>query len=121
MSWEWACQCKHERGTLFEGYKTNLTDGFLVRVVQVTLQLYDPALSSTDKALGCSAADCKTASYGQQPVCTSNSACGYSVEYADGSSTAGYLINDMLTFQQVENSTTTNATANVYFGLVAQT
>jgi hypothetical protein len=82
----------------------------------VTLQLFDPALSSTDKALGCSAADCKTASYGAQPVCTSNSACEYSVQYADGSSTAGYFINDMLTFQQVENSSTINATANVYFG-----
>ena len=92
-------------------------------LVQITLQHYDPSLSTTDKILGCTDAACPIASNGAgNGACTSvgsTRACAYVTQYGDGSSTRGYFINDVLTFRQVDNSSNGNATANIYFGLVS--
>ncbi|KAG0571210.1 hypothetical protein M758_6G210100 [Ceratodon purpureus] len=86
----------------------------------ITLQHYDPSLSTTDKILGCTDAACPIASNGAgNGACTSvgsTRACAYVTQYGDGSSTRGYFINDVLTFRQVDNSSNGNATANIYFG-----
>lgn len=89
-------------------------------VVQIKLTLYDPSKSSTDKALGCSTVECKAASndQGSNVVCDSNSYCTYSTLYGDGSSTNGYFISDVFTYNTVGvgNATNTTGSATVYFG-----
>ncbi|KAG0585599.1 hypothetical protein KC19_2G024200 [Ceratodon purpureus] len=81
----------------------------------ITLRHYDPTLSSTDTALGCTDANCAVASYGNPGQCTVSppGACAYSIGYGDGSTTEGYIINDIITFH---DSATTTAGANIYFG-----
>lgn len=84
--------------------------------MQVTLQLYDPALSSSDTVLGCTDPECTVASERASNVaCTSapSGACSYSVVYGDKSTTQGYIINDVLTYQ---DSATTIGTATIFFG-----
>lgn len=78
----------------------------------VTLHQYDPALSTTDIVLPCTSENCGPASNAASPSCDGNGACAYEVLYGDGSSTAGYIINDVLTFQQGNGTNT----ANIYFG-----
>jgi hypothetical protein len=91
-----------------------------VDCVQITLQFYDPSQSSTDKALACGDAACPIVSDGAgNGVCTTvdgERACAYVTQYGDGSSTKGYFVSDVLTFQQVGNSSNGNATASIYFG-----
>lgn len=88
--------------------------------MQITLQHYDPSLSTTGKALACADANCDVASNGAgNGACTtvgSTRACAYLAQYGDGSSTKGYFINDVLTFRTADNSTNGNSTANVYLG-----
>ena len=88
--------------------------------MQIKLTLYDPSKSSTDQSLSCNAPECITASnaQGSNPVCDSNSLCTYSTLYGDGSSTNGYYIRDVFTYNTVDvgNATNTTGSATVYFG-----
>lgn len=105
---------------IYNKFDLHEVSGFM----QITLTQYDPSQSSTDEVLQCASADCVTASGGGEPTCTAAptaEACAYSIVYGDGSSTSGYLINDVMTFSQVEDSTNTNGTASVYFGSVDST
>jgi hypothetical protein len=84
-------------------------------ILQLTLEIYDPTMSSSATALGCSDPNCVTASYGAAGQCTATppNACEYTILYGDGSTTDGYILSDVLTFQDSPNTT---ATATIFFG-----
>lgn len=91
--------------------------------MQVTLTQYDPKSSSTDKVLPCTNPECRVASTLNEngPMCTdpvSPGACVYEILYVGNSSTSGYLLSDVMTYNAVVNGTNTVSTASVYFGSV---
>lgn len=82
----------------------------------IKLTTYDPSRSSTDGALSCRDSNCGAALGSNEVSCTSAGYCAYSTTYGDGSSTQGYFIQDVMTFQEIHNNTQVNGTASVYFG-----
>lgn len=84
--------------------------------MQIKLTTYDPSRSSTDGALSCRDSNCGAALGSNEVSCTSAGYCAYSTTYGDGSSTQGYFIQDVMTFQEIHNNTQVNGTASVYFG-----
>ncbi|KAI3878165.1 hypothetical protein MKX03_029408 [Papaver bracteatum] len=86
--------------------------------VDPTLNLYDPELSSTSSLVPCSGDFCTEYSNGRhQSGCSSNKACRYSVGYADGTTTAGYFVRDIIGYDQISGDfQTTIRNADVSFG-----
>ncbi|KAK9063065.1 hypothetical protein SSX86_016935 [Deinandra increscens subsp. villosa] len=87
----------------------------------VPLTLFDPKDSSTAKAVGCDNEFCKSTFNGPSDDCKAGMLCAYSVTYGDGSSTAGFFVDDNVTLAQVSgNRQTTSMSGNVIFGCGAK-
>ncbi|KAI3960900.1 hypothetical protein MKW98_019101 [Papaver atlanticum] len=84
------------------------------------LKLYDPQRSSTSTKVSCGDAFCSHMNNG--PGCSSDGgSCGYHLEYADGSESAGYVVTDTILFDQVAgNHQTTFASSPITFGCGVQ-
>ncbi|KAL3693322.1 hypothetical protein R1sor_006973 [Riccia sorocarpa] len=84
--------------------------------LNIPLNLYDPQGTSTGKNISCMSSDCRTLASISSSQCVDRS-CYYAFGYGDGSTTMGYLVEDVLTFSTiVGNNTVKNATANIVFG-----
>ncbi|PWA99712.1 eukaryotic aspartyl protease family protein [Artemisia annua] len=86
----------------------------------VPLALYDPKGSSSAKTVGCNDGFCKStfdAPGSKSDECKVGMLCAYAVTYGDGSSTAGFFVNDIVKLSQVSgNRQTTSMSGNVTFG-----
>ncbi|KAI3890811.1 hypothetical protein MKX03_007424 [Papaver bracteatum] len=84
------------------------------------LKLYDPQRSSTSAKVSCGDPFCSYMNNG--PGCSSyGGSCGYHLEYADGSESAGYIVTDTIQFDQVAgNHQTTFASSPITFGCGVQ-
>ncbi|XP_068657786.1 aspartic proteinase 36 [Aristolochia californica] len=86
----------------------------------VELTLYDPNDSKSGKLVTCDQPFCSS-QYDNLPNCTPDVLCQYSVQYGDGSSTAGYYVKDVLHYNQASgNLQTREANASIIFGCGAQ-
>ncbi|OMO61968.1 Peptidase A1 [Corchorus olitorius] len=84
----------------------------------IDLTLYDPKGSSTSSLVYCDQDFCTSTYDGQLPGCKPNIQCQYNVVYGDGSSTAGYFVNDTVHLQQVTGNLQTGSTnGTVIFGV----
>ncbi|VAI40131.1 unnamed protein product [Triticum turgidum subsp. durum] len=88
-----------------------------------TLEVYNPNNSSTSSNISCSDDMCKHAIKSKNSICqasdTPNNQCGYWQEYADGTTTGGYYVSDIMHFDTVMGNGSEGATvssASVVFG-----
>ncbi|KAI3797697.1 hypothetical protein L1987_32960 [Smallanthus sonchifolius] len=87
----------------------------------IPLALYDPKDSSSAKTVGCDHEFCTSTFTGQSDECKAGMLCAYAVKYGDGSSTAGYFVNDNVKLDQVSgNCQTTSMSGNIIFGCGAK-
>ncbi|KAM7273390.1 hypothetical protein ACFE04_028054 [Oxalis oulophora] len=87
----------------------------------VPLTLYDPKSSTSSKLITCDQDFCTSTYEGQLPGCKPDLLCQYNVVYGDGSSTAGYFVQDSLKLDQVTgNFQTGSLNGNVVFGCGAK-
>ncbi|KAI7750855.1 hypothetical protein M8C21_013366 [Ambrosia artemisiifolia] len=87
----------------------------------IPLTLFDPKHSSTAKTVGCDNEFCKDTFTAHGEECKPGMLCGYSVKYGDGSSTAGFFVDDNVTLAQVSGDRqTTSMSGNVIFGCGAK-
>lgn len=87
----------------------------------IDLRLYDLKASSTAKSVLCNQDFCKAMFNSESPDCKAGMLCEYSVTYGDGSTTAGYFVQDNIEFEQVSgNLQTTSMNGSVAFGCSAQ-
>ncbi|KAI3796853.1 hypothetical protein L1987_39539 [Smallanthus sonchifolius] len=87
----------------------------------IPLALYDPKDSSSAKMVGCDHEFCTSTFTGQSDECKAGMLCAYAVKYGDGSSTAGYFVNDNVKLDQVSgNRQTTSMSGNIIFGCGAK-
>ncbi|KAF8393937.1 hypothetical protein HHK36_020139 [Tetracentron sinense] len=83
----------------------------------IKLTLYNPKGSASGKMVTCDQNFCTDTYDGQIPGCTANLPCQYNVLYGDGSSTAGYFVQDFVHYDRVSgNLQTTSANGSVIFG-----
>ncbi|OVA05107.1 Peptidase A1 [Macleaya cordata] len=83
----------------------------------VDLKLYDPDRSLNGRIVYCDDKFCTALNKGPISGCLSGMLCSYSLQYGDGSGTAGYFVNDVIGFDQVSgNLQTTSGNASVTFG-----
>lgn len=84
--------------------------------------MYDPKGSSSAKTVGCNDGFCKStfdAPGSKSDECKVGMLCAYAVTYGDGSSTAGFFVNDIVKLAQVSgNRQTKYMSGNVTFGWV---
>lgn len=81
------------------------------------MTLFDPKDSSTAKTVGCDNEFCKSTFDAPGDECKPGMLCAYSVRYGDGSSTAGFFVDDIVQLAQVSgNRQTTSMSGNVIFG-----
>uniref|UniRef100_A0A8I6YNW3 Peptidase A1 domain-containing protein n=1 Tax=Hordeum vulgare subsp. vulgare TaxID=112509 RepID=A0A8I6YNW3_HORVV len=90
---------------------------------QLDAPLYSPSNSSTSTNISCSDDICKDAQKTGHSVCqaseTPSNQCGYSQAYADGTTTEGYYVSDIMRFDTVmesKNESATVSSAYVIFG-----
>ncbi|KAE8800639.1 aspartic proteinase-like protein 2 [Hordeum vulgare] len=90
---------------------------------QLDAPLYSPSNSSTSTNISCSDDICKDAQKTGHSVCqaseTASNQCGYSQAYADGTTTEGYYVSDIMRFDTVmesKNESATVSSAYVIFG-----
>ncbi|XP_044947891.1 aspartic proteinase 36-like [Hordeum vulgare subsp. vulgare] len=88
-----------------------------------TLEVYNPNNSSTSSNISCSDDVCKHAIKSKNSICQAsdspNNQCGYWQEYADGTTTGGYYVSDIMHFDTVMGNGSEGATvssASVVFG-----
>ncbi|KAD5960337.1 hypothetical protein E3N88_11809 [Mikania micrantha] len=87
----------------------------------VPLSLFDPKGSSSAKTVGCDNEFCKFTFDAPGDECKAGMLCAYSVTYGDGSSTAGFFVDDNVQLAQVSgNRQTTSTSGNVIFGCGAK-
>lgn len=81
------------------------------------MSTFDPRKSTTKISISCTDAECGVLNKKLQ-CSPERLSCPYSLLYGDGSSTAGYYLNDVFTFNQVpsDNSTAKSGTARLVFG-----
>lgn len=89
-----------------------------VLYLQIELDLFDAASSSTASLVSCSDPPCASVVQTTAAVCsTQGNRCAYSFQYGDGSGTSGYYVNDLLYFDMVLGpSSFANSSASVVFG-----
>ncbi|KAH7282257.1 hypothetical protein KP509_35G021900 [Ceratopteris richardii] len=75
----------------------------------IKLRAYDPSYSETGKQLSCAASVC-TAS------CVDGGLCFYQLAYGDGSTTEGYLVQDVLGLPSIKNLSVISESAIINFG-----
>lgn len=84
---------------------------------QIELTLYNIEDSETGKLVPCNKEFCLEINGGPLSGCTGNMSCPYLQIYGDGSSTAGYLVKDVLRYDQVSGDLqTTSSNGSVIFG-----
>ncbi|KAI3776335.1 hypothetical protein L1987_46111 [Smallanthus sonchifolius] len=87
----------------------------------VPLTLFDPKDSSSAKTVGCDHEFCKSTFDTPSDECKAGMLCAYSVTYGDGSSTAGFFVDDIVKLAQVSGDRqTTSMSGNVIFGCGAK-
>lgn len=86
------------------------------------MSTFDPRKSTTKISISCTDAECGVLNKKLQ-CSPERLSCPYSLLYGDGSSTAGYYLNDVFTFNQVpsDNSTAKSGTARLVFGSASLT
>ncbi|KAK9141115.1 hypothetical protein Scep_010796 [Stephania cephalantha] len=85
----------------------------------IDLRLYNPHTSSTGQTVGCDDQFCQTLAQGPVPNCSPGALCEYVMKYGDGSETGGYVVKDVINYDQVSgNLQTTKGNASVTFGYV---
>ncbi|KAK9138611.1 hypothetical protein Sjap_009205 [Stephania japonica] len=83
----------------------------------IELRLYNPHTSSTGQTVGCDDQFCQTLAQGPVPNCSPGALCEYVMKYGDGSATGGYVVKDVINYDQVSgNLQTTKGNASVTFG-----
>lgn len=89
--------------------------------IGIELTLYDPKSSKTSNLVACNEEFCTSTYNGQIPGCRPELLCQYNVEYGDGSSTAGYFVQDILQYNRASgNLQTAVANGTVVFGCGAR-
>ncbi|XP_059318307.1 aspartic proteinase 39-like [Lycium ferocissimum] len=84
------------------------------------LTLYNPKDSLTGKLILCGQSFCKNINRGSVPGCFGNSPCNYKQIYGDGSYSSGYLVEDVVQYDQVSGDLQTkSANGSVIFGCSA--
>ncbi|GAB4855869.1 hypothetical protein Ancab_024508 [Ancistrocladus abbreviatus] len=87
----------------------------------IELTLYDPKGSSSAKMVGCGASECSMIHSSTISGCKPDMPCNYQVTYGDGSSSAGYIVQDYVHYDRVsENFQTTMVNGSVVFGCGAK-
>eukprot|EP00250_Pteridium_aquilinum_P002783 c13005_g1_i1 orf=32-1492(-) len=75
----------------------------------VHLRPYDPASSGTSHELSCGESYCTTS-------CVNGNLCMYELAYGDGSTSEGYLVQDILELPSLHNRSWNSGTATITFG-----
>ncbi|XP_076953290.1 aspartic proteinase 36-like [Bidens hawaiensis] len=87
----------------------------------VPLSLYDPQESSSSRTVACEEDFCTIELDPSNNRCVLGTPCPYIVKYSDGSSKAGYFVNDIVQLNKISgNLKTTNMTGNIMFGCGAR-
>ncbi|RVW69522.1 Aspartic proteinase-like protein 2 [Vitis vinifera] len=85
------------------------------------LTLYDIKESLTGKLVSCDQDFCYAINGGPPSYCIANMSCSYTEIYADGSSSFGYFVRDIVQYDQVSGDLeTTSANGSVIFGLASK-
>ncbi|EYU37011.1 hypothetical protein ABFS82_04G202900 [Erythranthe guttata] len=85
--------------------------------LQLELEFFDPASSSTASPISCSDRRCALGAESSDSGCSDQNQCGYTFQYGDGSGTSGNYIEDSIYFDSiVGNSLSSNNSAPVVFG-----
>lgn len=79
----------------------------------VKLRLYDPSSSSTHSNISCSSQTCANSQATISNSACLSDTCSYIIQYGDGSTAMGYLVQDEITYETGGNGT---ASAKVVFG-----
>ncbi|KAB2039544.1 hypothetical protein ES319_D02G017100v1 [Gossypium barbadense] len=83
----------------------------------IDLTLYNIEDSATGKLVSCDQDFCYAINGGPLAGCTANMSCPYLEIYGDGSSTAGYFVNDIVLYDRVSGDLkTSSANGSVIFG-----
>lgn len=91
---------------------------FCLFIVQIQLNFFDPASSSTASLITCSDQRCSLGLQSEDSGCAAqNNQCSYTFQYGDGSGTSGYYVADVMQLNTIlEGSMTSNSSAQVFFG-----
>ncbi|XP_042511839.1 aspartic proteinase 36 isoform X2 [Macadamia integrifolia] len=85
--------------------------------LDIQLNSFDPATSTTASVIPCSSNTCSLAVEETTTDCSSDgSHCSYSFHYGDGSGTSGYYVMDTFYFNTVFHSSISNSSASIIFG-----
>ncbi|KAF4347683.1 hypothetical protein G4B88_011100 [Cannabis sativa] len=83
----------------------------------IELNSYDPKSSNTSSSILCSNQMCKDGVGVEESLCSFHSnRCIYTFTYGDGSTTTGFYVSDLLSFDTIDGSSHTNSSASVVFG-----
>ncbi|XP_038678776.1 aspartic proteinase 39-like isoform X2 [Tripterygium wilfordii] len=83
----------------------------------IELTLYDIKDSSTGQLVSCESQFCYEVSGGALPGCHPNETCTYLEIYGDGSSTFGYLVEDVMQYDKISGDIqTTSSNGTIMFG-----
>ncbi|KAJ6821333.1 aspartic proteinase-like protein 2 [Iris pallida] len=89
--------------------------------IGIKLKLYDPKGSNSGSIVSCDDSFCSVLYQTELTGCVPGVPCQYSVMYGDGSSSGGYLVRDVVQYNQVSGDhQTIAANASVAFGCGAQ-
>ncbi|CAK9165158.1 unnamed protein product [Ilex paraguariensis] len=87
----------------------------------IELQLYDPKRSTSGKPVTCDQDFCTRTFNAPYADCQVGRPCEYSVTYGDGSSTAGYFVQDYVNLERASgNLQTTSMNGSIAFGCGAK-
>lgn len=91
---------------------------FMVCNLQIELNFFDTASSSTATLVSCSDPICTYAVQSASTSCSSQiNQCSYTFQYGDGSGTSGYYVSDLMYFNMIlGQSMLANSSATVVFG-----
>lgn len=86
--------------------------------MQIPLNFFDAASSSTISPVSCSDNICSSIVQTASADCSAaSSQCGFSFQYGDGSGTSGYYVTDVLYFDTIlGTSLIANSSAPIVFG-----
>ncbi|WOL01409.1 aspartic proteinase-like protein 2 isoform X2 [Canna indica] len=88
--------------------------------IGLNMTVYDPNKSSSRRLISCQDSFCLSVN-GEVPYCLEKMPCDYSVRYGDGSSSAGFYVEDVVQYNRVSRDHRTKlVSANVTFGCGAE-
>lgn len=87
-------------------------------MLQIPLNFFDAATSSTASPVSCSDNICASIVQTASAECFAESnQCGYSFQYGDGSGASGFYVSDLLYFDTISGSSlVANSSAAIVFG-----